>query len=150
MRQTATPASTTVIIAAGATILAISFGIRSIFGIVLEPLSSDLGWPLATFSLSLAIQNVMWGVLQPVFGIVADRLGDRRALWIGTVAYAAGLALTVVATTPAGQHLGAGLLIGAGVAGTAFGIVLSVVSRAVPEEKRSRALGLTAALGALG
>ena len=75
--------SLTVIIAAGAVVLALSFGVRSIFGVVLDPLSDGLGWPRETFALSLAIQNLVWGLGQPFFGMIADRMGDRRALWLG-------------------------------------------------------------------
>ncbi|MEM9782371.1 MAG: MFS transporter [Pseudomonadota bacterium] len=141
---------TTSIILAGAIVLAISFGARATFGVVLEPMSSTFGWPLATFSLSLAIQNMVWGLAQPVFGAIADRYGDRIALWIGLGFYVVGMVLSALGTLPWMQHLGAGLLVGMGIAGTAFGIVLSVVGRAVPEERRSMALGLTSALGAFG
>ncbi|MEL7349656.1 MAG: MFS transporter, partial [Pseudomonadota bacterium] len=131
-------------------VLALSFGVRSVFGIVLDPISETYGWPIATFSLSIAIQNMVWGLAQPFFGMIADRYGDRRALWLGLGLYVAGMALSVVGFMPWMQHLGAGLLVGMGIAGTAFGIVLSVVGRAVAEEKRSQALALTAALGAFG
>lgn len=138
------------IIAAGSLVLALSFGVRSIFGIVLEPISETYGWSLSVFSLSIAIQNLVWGLAQPVFGLIADRFGDRRALWLGLGCYLAGMALTAVGATPWMQHLGAGALVGMGIAGTAFGVVLSVVGRAVPEERRSAALGLVAGLGAFG
>ncbi|MEO1457555.1 MAG: MFS transporter, partial [Pseudomonadota bacterium] len=141
---------TNTIILAGAVVLSLSFGVRSIFGVVLEPISLEYNWPREVFSLSLAIQNIVWGLAQPFFGMIADRLGDRRALWIGLAIYIAGMALSTVGFLPWMQHLGAGVLVGMGVAGTAFGLVLSVVGRATPEEKRSKALALTAALGALG
>ncbi|MEM6487030.1 MAG: MFS transporter [Pseudomonadota bacterium] len=141
---------TTAIIAAAAVVLALSFGVRATFGIVLDPVSQTFGWPIAVFSLSIAIQNMVWGLAQPLFGLIADRYGDRRALWLGLGCYALGMVATVVSTTPMMQHLGAGLLVGAGVSGTAFGIVLAVVGRAVPEARRAQAMGLTAALGAFG
>ncbi|MEM6972112.1 MAG: MFS transporter [Pseudomonadota bacterium] len=141
---------TTSIILAGAAVVGLSFGIRSIFGVVLEPISSEFGWPLATMSLALAIQNMVWGAAQPVFGAIADRYGDRVALWLGLGLYLVGMALSAFGTLPWMQHLGAGLFVGMGIAGTAFGIVLSVVGRAVPEERRSMAMGLTSALGAFG
>ncbi|MEM6358237.1 MAG: MFS transporter, partial [Pseudomonadota bacterium] len=102
------------------------------------------------FSLSLAIQNMVWGLAQPFFGALADKYGDRWALWLGLGLYCAGMALAAVGYLPVMQHLGAGVLVGMGVAGTAFGLVLSVVGRAVPEERRAKALALTAALGSFG
>ncbi|MEM8597455.1 MAG: MFS transporter, partial [Pseudomonadota bacterium] len=141
---------TAVIIAAGSVVVALSFGVRSVFGIVLDPMSTEFGWPREIFSLSLAIQNMVWGLAQPFFGLIADRYGDRRALWLGLAVYLAGMALSALGVTPLMQHLGAGVFVGMGIAGTAFGLVLSVVGRAVSEEKRARALALTAALGSLG
>ncbi|MEM8742009.1 MAG: MFS transporter [Pseudomonadota bacterium] len=138
------------IILAASIILALSFGARSIFGVVLAPLSSDLGWPRETFALSLALQNLIWGLGQPFFGAVADRIGDRKALWIGLLCYLAGMLISAVGTAPWMQHLGVGFFVGLGTAGTAFGLVLAAVGRAVPEAKRSRALALVAALGASG
>ncbi len=152
--QTAAPGgadrSMTAIIVAGTLTLALAFGARSIFGVTLAPMSADLGWPRETFALSLAIQNIVWGLAQPAFGAVADRWGDRRALWIGLGCYLTGMALAGVGVTPLAQHLGAGLLVGLGVSGTAFGLVLSVVGRAAPPQKRTQTLGLVSALGASG
>ncbi|MEL6316590.1 MAG: MFS transporter, partial [Pseudomonadota bacterium] len=143
--------SMAVIIAAGAVVLALSFGVRSIFGGVLDPVSQDLfDGRLEVFSLSIAIQNLVWGLAQPAFGMIADRFGDRRALWIGFVCYVAGMALSAVGMTAAEQHIGAGVLVGMGIAGTAFGLVLSVVGRAAPAHRRSQYLGLTSALGSAG
>ena len=139
-----------VIMTAGAFILALSLGVRTIFGGVLEPLSSEFGWPREIFSLSLAIQNLVWGLAQPAFGALADRYGDRRALWLGFIFYVVGMALTAVGTTPMAQHLSAGVLVGAGISGTAFGLVLAVVGRASSAENRSQNLGLVSALGGLG
>lgn len=140
----------TIIIAAGSIVLALSFGIRSVFGIVMDPISETFGWPREVFSLSIALQNIVWGFGQPVFGWIADRFGDRRAIWLGFWLYLAGMALTTFGYAPWMMHAGAGVLIGLGVAGTAFGLILSVVGRATPEDRRSQALGLTAAFGSLG
>ncbi len=142
--------SMTTILIAGSIILALSFGIRSIFGGIITPLSAEFGWPRETYSLSLAIQNLAWGLAQPLFGAIADRYGDRKALWLGFFCYLAGMGLAVVGMTPFAQHMGSGLLIGMGIAGTAFGIVLSVVGRAAPEAKRSQYLGYATAAGSLG
>ncbi|HUF57478.1 MAG TPA: MFS transporter [Thermohalobaculum sp.] len=141
---------TTVIIAAGACMLALSFGVRSIFGVVLDPLSEAYGWDRSVFSFSLAMQNLVWGAAQPAFGMIADRMGDRRALWLGLGLYLAGMVVAILGATPLAMHLGAGVLVGAGIAGTSFGLVLSVVGRSTTEAERSKALGLTAALGSLG
>lgn len=140
----------TIIIMAGATILSLSFGIRSVFGVMLDPISDTFGWPREVFSLSMAIQNIVWGMGQPIFGWIADRYGDRRALWLGFAIYLAGMLISVYGQTPMMQHTGAGIMVGLGVSGTAFGIILSVVARATPEEKRSQALALTAAFGSIG
>lgn len=139
-----------VIILAGGLILAASFGARSIFGVVLDPISTQYGWPREVFSLSIALQNLVWGVAQPIFGRVADRFGDRRALSIGLALYIAGMLVAAFGTTPMAQHLGVGLLVGLGASGTGFGIVLSLVGRATPEADRSRAMGTAAALGSGG
>lgn len=141
---------TGVIIAAGGIVVALSFGARSIFGVVLDPISDTYGWPREVFSLSIALQNIVWGVAQPAFGMIADRFGDRKALWLGLGFYILGFALCAIGATPWMQHLGTGVLIGMGTAGTGFGIVLSLVGRAVPEERRAKAMGTTAALGSLG
>lgn len=139
-----------VIIIAGSVVLTLSFGVRSVFGVTMDPISDQFGWPREIFSLSLAIQNVVWGLGQPLFGWIADRYGDRRALWLGFFVYLAGMTLTIFGQTPLMMHSGAGVLVGLGVSGTAFGLILSVVGRATPEEKRSQALALTAAFGSLG
>ena len=142
--------NTATIIAAGAVVLSLSFGIRSVFGVMMDPISDQFAWPREIFSLSMSIQNLVWGLGQPLFGWIADRFGDRRALWLGLGVYAAGMVLMIVGYTPWMMHGGAGVLVGLGVSGTAFGIILSVVGRATPEEKRSQALALTAALGSIG
>jgi MFS family permease len=142
--------NTTIIIAAGAVVLTLSFGIRSVFGVMLDPISETFDWPREVFSLSLAIQNMIWGLGQPFFGWIADRYGDRRALWLGFGCYTLGMVLTIFGFTPMMMHGGTGILVGMGVSGTAFGLILSVVGRATPEEKRSQALALTAAFGSIG
>ena len=140
-----------VIVFAGGVVLALSFGVRSIFGGVVEPLSDDLfGGRIELFSLSIAIQNLVWGVAQPAFGMLADKFDDRRALWLGLVCYVAGMAVCIVGTTPFVQHMGAGVLVGMGLSGTAFGAVLAVVGRAAPEAKRAYYLGITSAIGSTG
>ena len=139
------------IVLAGSVVLALAFGVRSVFGGIVQPLSSDLfGGSIEIFSLSIAIQNLVWGLAQPGFGIIADKFGDRRALWLGFACYLAGMLICVVGTTPLAQHVGAGVLVGMGISGTAFGVVLAVVGRAAPEEKRARYLGIASAMGSIG
>ena len=140
----------TAIILAGAVILGLGFGARSVFGVVLGPMSAEYGWPREIFSLSIALQNLVWGFAQPVFGMVADRMGDRRAMWIGFWLYLAGMLVSAAGSEPWMQHLGAGVLIGMGVSGTGFGLVLSAIGRRTPEASRSRAMASAAALGSLG
>ena len=143
--------SISAILIAGGIILALSFGVRSMFGGIVVPLSDELfGGRIEIFSLSIAIQNLLWGVAQPAFGIIADRYGDRRALWLGLACYVAGIAVCIVGTTPLAQHLGAGLLVGMGISGTAFGVVLAVIGRAAPVEKRGLYLGIASAMGSVG
>ena len=139
------------IVVAGGIVLALSFGVRSVFGGVVEPLSNDLfGGRIEVISLSIAIQNLVWGLAQPAFGILADKFGDRRALWLGFAFYVVGMAICITGTTPLAQHLGTGALVGMGISGTAFGIVLAVVGRAAPPEKRTHYLGITSAIGSAG
>ncbi|MGF1525407.1 MAG: MFS transporter [Candidatus Competibacterales bacterium] len=140
-----------IIVFAGGLILAISFGVRSVFGGFVDPLSNDLfGGSVEVFSLSIAIQNLVWGLAQPVFGIFADRFGDRRALWLGFGCYAAGMLLCTAAMSPVALHFGAGVLVGMGISGTAFGVVLAVIGRATPVEQRGYYLGLASAIGSVG
>ncbi|MFC3228324.1 MFS transporter [Marinibaculum pumilum] len=139
------------IVVAGGIVLALSFGVRSVFGGVVEPLSAELfGGRIEVFSLSIALQNLVWGLAQPAFGLLADRYGDRRAIWLGFAFYVAGMAVTILGTTAWAQHLGAGVLVGMGISGTAFGTVLAVVGRAAPEAKRAQYLGIASAMGSAG
>jgi MFS family permease len=142
---------TRAIVLAGGIVLALAFGVRAVFGGIVEPLSNDLfGGRIDIFSFSIALQNLVWGLAQPGFGLIADTYGDRRALWLGFLCYVAGMAISIVGTIPAAQHIGAGVFVGMGVSGTAFGVVLAVVGRAAPEDMRSHYLGITSALGSVG
>lgn len=142
--------NTTIIIFAGSLVLSLSFGVRQTFGVMLDPISDTYQWPREIFSLSMAIGLVMMGLGQPFFGWIADRFGDRRALMIGFLLYLTGMVVTIFGQSPLMMHTGAGVLVGLGVSGTAFGVILPVVGRAVPEEKRSQALAMTAAFGSIG
>ncbi len=136
--------------ACGAMVLCIAMGVRSTASIFMPPMLQANGWSRETFSLAFAVQNLVWGFANPVFGAIADRLGSGRAIAGSAVLYVAGLALMAVSGTPGALLGSSGLLVGMGLAGTTFGLVLGVVARHVPPEKRSAALGLTAAGGSLG
>lgn len=130
--------------------LLLSFGVRQSFGLFLEPMTAGLGWNRTVFALAIALQNLAWGISQPLFGAFADRFGIVRALLLGAALYIAGLFTMALSGTPAGLYLGAGLLIGFGVSGTSFSLVLAAVARAAPPERRSLALGLVSAGGSFG
>lgn len=131
-------------------ILALSLGIRHGFGLFLSPMSADFGWGRGVFAFAIALQNLIWGIAQPFTGALADRFGAQRAIILGGVLYAAGLVLMGLADSPLSLSLSAGLLIGIGLSGTSFSVILGVVGRAVPVEKRSMAMGIAAAAGSFG
>jgi predicted MFS family arabinose efflux permease len=137
-------------IACGAFILLLSFGIRSTFGLFLQPMSLDLGWGREVFALAMAIQNLLWGVSQPFVGAVADKWGTARTVLGGSLLYALGVYLMSTTASPPELYLSAGVLIGFALSGTSFGVVLAAVGRSVPAERRSVALGITTAVGSLG
>ena len=139
-----------VILACGGLILMLALGIRQSFGLFLRPMSVDLGWGREAFSFAIALQNLVWGLAMPFTGAIADRFGGGRVLIAGGFAYAGGLAAMAYSTTPLGLNLGAGLLLGLGLSCTGFGVVLAVVARAFPPEKRSVATGIAGAAGSFG
>lgn len=134
----------------GAAVLFLSLGVRHGFGLFLQPMSIDNGWGREVFAFAIALQNLLWGVAQPFAGALADRFGAAKAVATGGALYVCGLLLMAVSTTPWLLDLGAGLLIGLGLSGTSFTIVFAAVSRAVPPERRSLAMGITSAVGSLG
>ena len=139
-----------VVLVAGCLLAVLSFGIRASFGLFLAPMSGDFGWGREVFAIAIAIQNLLWGLSQPVAGAVADRYGSGRVLAIGALLYAGGLFLMSGAGTPGLLILSTGVLVGIGVAGASFAIVLAAFARLVPEDKRSWALGLGTAAGSAG
>lgn len=139
----------TPVLVAGSIILMLGFAVRASFGVFQIPIAEEFNWPRAEFSLAIAIQNLAWGIGQPLFGAVAERFGDRRAIVLGALFYAAGLVLSAFAVTP-GQHHLLEILVGFGIAGTGFGVILAVVGRAASAENRSMALGITTAAGSAG
>ncbi len=139
----------TPVLLAGCAILLTGFAIRASFGVFQIPVASEFGWPRAEFSLAIAIQNLAWGFGQPVFGAIAERWGDRLAIVLGALLYALGLALSALAVTPL-QHQLLEILVGFGIAGTGFGVILAVVARATSDQHRSMALAITTAAGSAG
>ena len=139
----------TPVLIAGCIILMLGFAIRASFGVFQIPIASEFGWARAEFSLAIAIQNLAWGIGQPIFGALAEKFGDRRAIIAGAILYAAGLVLSSFAVTPA-QHQVLEILVGFGIAGTGFGVILAVVGRAASTENRSLVLGIATAAGSAG
>ncbi len=143
-----TPIFTPVLIV-GCVIILVSFAVRASFGVFQIPIAEEFGWLRAEFSLAIAIQNLAWGIGQPIFGAIAEKIGDRRAIIIGAVVYALGLALSAASTTPL-EHQAYAWLVGFGVAGTGFGVILAVVGRASSDENRSMSLAIATAAGSGG
>ena len=139
----------TPVLIAGCVILMLGFAIRASFGVFQIPIAEEFGWARAEFSLAIAVQNLAWGIGQPLFGAVAERFGDRKAIVAGALMYAAGLVLSAWAITP-GQMQLLEILVGFGIAGTGFGVVLAIVGRAASAENRSMALGIATAAGSAG
>ena len=139
----------TPVLVAGCAILMMSFAIRASFGVFQIPIAEEFDWPRAEFSLAIAIQNLAWGIGQPLFGAMAERLGDRRAIILGALTYAAGLVLSSFAVSPQAHQLYE-VLVGFGIAGTGFGVILAVVGRASSDENRSMSLAIATAAGSAG
>src|SRR5712692_10757133 len=124
-----------------AAILTLCMGLRQGLGLFLRPVTADLGISVSAFSFALALQSMVWGASQPFIGMLADRYGTRPVL-IGTaLVYAGGLLVMSMAGSAAALDLGGGLLIGIGIAGTGFGVLVGVVARAVPPHRQSQAVG---------
>ena len=143
------PSIFTPVLITGCLIILISFAVRSSFGVFQIPIAEEFGWLRTEFSLAIAIQNLAWGIGQPIFGAVAEKIGDRKAILIGAVLYALGLVLSAYATTPL-AHQTYAWLVGFGVAGTGFGVILAVVGRAASDENRSMSLAIVSAAGSAG
>ena len=138
------------IIACGCVISFIAFGVRSGSGLFLSPISQELGWGREVFALSIALQMLVWGACVPVAGAIADKWGSGRVLATGAVLYGAGFALMAYSSEPWHMHLTAGALVGMGLAGTSFTIVLAVLARIVRPERRTFTVGVCTAFTSLG
>jgi MFS family permease len=148
MPRSAAPLFTPVLIV-GCVIIMASFAVRASFGVFQIPIAEEFGWLRAEFSLAIAIQNLAWGIGQPIFGALAEKIGDRKAIVLGAIIYAAGLVLSSGATTPL-EMQAYEWLVGFGIAGTGFGVVLAVVGRASSDANRSMSLAVVTAAGSAG
>jgi MFS family permease len=139
-----------VIMICGCAIGLLGFGPRSSLGFFIQPMSGEFSWGRDIFGLALAIQNLLWGLGQPLAGAVADRFGVFRVMCVGAILYAAGRVVMRYAATPLSLDLGAGVLIGFGLSGCSFNLVLSAFSKLLPPERRGVALGVGTAAGSFG
>jgi MFS family permease len=138
------------VLVCGALIVTMSMGIRHGFGLWLQPITADRGWSRETFAFALAVQNLAWGLAGPLAGGLADRWGAFRVIAVATLLYAGGLVAMGLASSGAAFLGGAGVLIGIAQAGTTYAVVYGVIGRNVAAEKRSWAMGITAAAGSFG
>lgn len=148
-KETLMKRSLFVIILCAAVTLGISIGLRQSLGLFLTPISLDLGLGREVFALGVGLMNLVWGLLAPFAGALSDRYGTGRVAVAGGVAYAGGL-LVMTMSGDGSQLILGGLLIGVGLSGTGFTVVLGAVGRAAPEEQRSHALALTSVGGSIG
>ena len=139
----------TPVLAVGCIIVLVGFAIRASFGVFQIPIQEEYGWARAEFSLAIAIQNLAWGFGAPFFGAFAEKMGDRRAIVLGSILYALGLVLTTEANTAVSIQLYE-ILVGFGIAGTGFGVILAVVGRASAPEHRAMSLAIATAAGSAG
>ena len=137
------------VLIAGSLILIVGFAIRASFGVFQIPIEEEFGWLRTDFSLAIAIQNLAWGFGQPLFSMIAEKYGDRKAIFLGSVLYAVGLILSSYAVTPL-AHQFLEILIGFGIAGMGFGVILAVIGRTTSEKHRSLAMGIATSAGSLG
>lgn len=139
-----------IIVACGGLVILIGFGTRSTMGVFLVPITEQYEWGRSVFAFAAALQNIFWGLSQPVFGAIADRFGSGRVVLVGGLCYVLGLVLMIFSSTPLAFFISNGALIGFGLSGTTFAVVLAVISRSVDERHRSLALGIGSAAGSFG
>jgi MFS family permease len=139
-----------VVVICGCLIAVLTFGPRSTFGFFMQPMSKEFAWGRDVFAFSFAIQNLLWGLGQPFAGAIADRFGTVRVVAVGGLLYALGLALMRYSDTPLALNATAGVLIGFGLSGCSFNLVVSAFAKIVPEQWRGVALGAGTASGSFG
>ena len=128
----------------------IGFGVRSAFGLFLEPITLDKGWSRETFAIAMAIQNLLWGLGVPIAGALADKYGPVRVISLGAVLYAIGVYGLANAETTTMLHITCGLITGLGIAFSAFSLAMAAMAKVVKAENRALAMGLGTAAGSLG
>ena len=133
----------------GCSIVLVGFAIRASFGVFQIPIQDEFDWPRSEFSLAIAIQNLAWGFGAPFFGAFAEKIGDKKAIILGAILYSLGLILTTGANTPIEIQLYE-IIVGFGIAGTGFGVILAVVGRASAPEHRAMSLAIATASGSAG
>ena len=150
MSHTGRTLTLTQVLVCGAAIVTLSMGIRHGFGLWLQPVTQAREWSRETFSFAIAIQNIAWGLSGIFAGMVADKFGAFRVIIVGALLYTLGLFGMAHANTPTLFAASAGVLIGMAQAGTTFAVVYGVIGRNIPPERRSWAMGMTAAAGSFG
>jgi predicted MFS family arabinose efflux permease len=138
------------IIACGCLIAMIAFGVRSTVGLFVIPMGAEHGWDREVFGIAFAVQNLLWGIAQPIAAAFVDRLGSMRVVLVGTVFYASGALLMAFSTSPMMLTLGGGVLMGIGIATTSFSIIMPAFGRLLPAEQRSWAFGIATAASSVG
>src|SRR5476649_821715 len=146
---TRAPSLKTVLLASGV-VLTLAMGVRHGFGFWMQPISQANGWTRETYSLALALQNLLWGAFGPFAGMAADRFGTMRVVLVGAVSYMAGLVWMALVKDPTLFVIGSGVFIGLALACTAFGAVSGIIGRVAPVEKRSWAFGISGAASSFG
>lgn len=142
--------SPTVMLVCASLILTLTLGTRHSFGLFLQPMSMDNGWGREVFGFAVALQNLLWGLSQPFTGMLADRFGARRVLFVGGLLFALGLVFMANSTTALGLTLAIGVFVGFGMSCTSFNIVFGALGRAYSAERRSVVLGISSAAGSFG
>jgi MFS family permease len=145
-----TSAQTIAVLTGSSVMLTMSMGMRQSWGLFITPVTQDLGISVADFTLAIAIQNLVWGITQPIIGAFADKFGCRVMTILGTFLYAAGIGMTMVATGPVMLIIGLGVMIGLALACTALSLALAASARAVSAARRSVVLGTISAAGSIG
>lgn len=140
----------TAVVVAGSVVTAITLGVRATMGLFTEAIDAGLGVGVDTVGLTVALQNLVWGLGQPVAGAVADRFGAARVLIVGAVAYASGVLVMASAQGPAGLYFGGGFVMGLGMSAASFAVVLAAMGKLIDPQRRSMALGIATAFGSFG
>jgi MFS family permease len=138
------------IIGFGCLISLLSFGPRSTLGFFLTPMSTENHWGRDIFAFALALQNLLWGIGQPLAGMIADRFGAVRVFGAGGLMFAAGYALMAHATSAPALDLSAGALMGFGLSGTSFMMIVAAFGKLLPPQWRSIAFGFGTAAASFG